>query len=427
MANNKIFCNVPWTNLHIYWDGSYGVCCSEKEKPYNTTEHYNLADMPIDIWYKSTAIQQFREQILSDTPISGCRACYKEESVGYESRRIKENFKSVIFTELAFDKSFEQSPWHKHFKPNADLVPIDWHVDFGNECNLACKMCNANASSAIATVLRRNSLDKTNPKVTWTSNPKAWANFLTAVDNMPIKRIHVMGGEPTMMKKYVEFIDYLIEKERFEISLSFVTNGTILNQNLIDKLLMFSNVDIEISIEAIDSVNNYIRQGSEITQLRSNIENIIAQQSNKLQLVLRTVPQLLNISRYADLIRYAWENKLIIEGIPLTQPSFMAINVLPFEYRQSLVPAFVELEKEISSNIKFKSIQNGRSIGNLPEKLSRECSGMINLLRLAEPSDVDKLRSDLIDHCYFWDKEYNLTISSIVELEQMFIEWGYNV
>jgi sulfatase maturation enzyme AslB (radical SAM superfamily) len=209
--------------------------------------------------------------------------------------------------------------------------------------------------------------------------------------------------------------------------LSFVTNGTILNQNLIDKLLMFSNVDIEISIEAIDSVNNYIRQGSEITQLRSNIENIIAQQSNKLQLVLRTVPQLLNISRYADLIRYAWENKLIIEGIPLTQPSFMAINVLPFEYRQSLVPAFVELEKEISSNIKFKSIQNGRSIGNLPEKLSRECSGMINLLRLAEPSDVDKLRSDLIDHCYFWDKEYNLTISSIVELEQMFIEWGYNV
>ena len=430
MSNKSIFCNVPWTNLHVYWDGSYGMCCSEKEKPYSETERYNLIDMPIDEWYNSDAARSFRIQILGDIPILACRACYSEEAVGYESRRIKENFKSTLFTEQAFDKSYQQSQWLDRFEDSrstghTDQLPIDWHVDFGNECNLACKMCNPNASSAIATVLRRNSNSKINPKVSWTNNQSAWNNFIRAVDAIPIRRIHVMGGEPVMIKRYHEFIDYLIAKERFEISLSFVTNGTIINQTLIDKLKLFKNVDIEISIEAIDHVNNYIRQGSEISNLIDNIENIIKQQDSKLQLVLRTVPQLLNISRYVDLIRYAWNNRLIIEGIPLMRPSFMAINVLPWDYRQQLIAGFLELKDEIAANIQFKSVQNGRALGNLPSKLVRECDAMIGLLHESTPDNVKDLRQQLVEHCMFWDKEYDLDINDISELAGMFKEWGY--
>jgi MoaA/NifB/PqqE/SkfB family radical SAM enzyme len=228
-----------------------------------------------------------------------------------------------------------------------------------------------------------------------------------------------------MMKRYHEFIDYLIAKERFEISLSFVTNGTMINQTLIDKLKLFKNVDIEISIEAIDHVNNYIRQGSEISNLRDNIENIIKQQDSKLQLVLRTVPQLLNISRYVDLIRYAWNNRLIIEGIPLMRPSFMAINVLPWDYRQQLIAGFLELKDEIAANIQFKSVQNGRALGNLPSKLVRECDAMIGLLHESTPDNVKDLRQQLVEHCMFWDKEYDLDINDISELAGMFKEWGY--
>ena len=430
MANKQIFCNVPWSNLHIYWDGSYGICCSEKEKPYNLTEQYNIADLSIVDWYNSDAARNFRLKILSDTLIHGCTACYKEEASGYESRRIKENFKSVIFTELAFDKSYYQSPWIKHFNRDdgyTDTLPIDWHVDFGNECNLACKMCNPSASSAIATVLRQHGKFNLTPKVSWTNNPKAWSNFLEAVDTIPIKRIHVMGGEPVLIRKYHEFIDYLIEKKRFEISLSFVTNGTLLNQQLIDKLKLFKNVDIEVSIEAIDNVNDYIRQGSKIQQLRSNIESIRNQQDNKLQLILRTVPQLLNISRYVDLIRYAWDNKIIIEGIPLTRPAFLAINVLPLDYRQTLIPKLTELKQEIASTITVNTIQNGRNLGNLAQKLARECEAMIKMLQQSTPDNVNELRQELVSHCEFWDKQYNLNINDIVELASMFKEWGYEL
>ena len=385
--------------------------------------------MKIEDWYRSEPMRLMRQQILGNDKLSNCAACYHEEDVGYESRRIKENFKSIIFTEQAFDKSFLQSPWNKHFvNDEFDGVPIDWHVDFGNECNLTCKMCRPAASSAIAAIMRRHNKHDGSIKVSWTSNPTAWANFLSAVDNIPLRRIHVMGGEPTMMKKYHEFIDYLIDKKRFEISLSFVSNGTMINQQLLDKLKLFKNIDMEISIESVSKVNDYIRQGSNIDQLLANIENLHTQQGDKLQLVMRTVPQLLSISRYIDVIRYAWDNKLVIEGIPLTRPNYLAVNVLPWEYRQRLIPALSELRDEIAANITFNSIQNGRSNGTIPQKLARECEAMINLLRESTPDNVADLRRELVEHCVFWDKEHGYDISDYVpEVASMMLDWGYSV
>lgn len=430
MTNKSIFCNVPWSNVHIYWDGTFGICCSEKQKPYNennkefSLEHYTIPD-----WFNTLPIREFRTNILSDKQLPACAACYFEESHGYESRRIKENFKSVIFTELAFDKSYEQSPWNKKFEfskisGHTDLIPIDWHVDFGNECNLACKMCNPNASSMIASIMRQHNRTDVVPKVSWTNNPKSWDNFLKSVDQTDIKRIHVMGGEPSIMKKYHEFVDYLIANDRTNLSLSFVSNGTVLNQELIDKLLKFSNVDIEISIEAVDRANNYIRLGSEIDVLLKNIETIKSYQGEKLQLIMRTVPQLLSISRYAKLVRFAWDNKFIIEGIPLTRPRFMRIDVLPKEYRQTLIEDLEILQKEISKEITMNTIQNGRSLGTLPEKLSRECLAIISMLKHDDPENVEELRKQFVAHNSFWDKQYKLkTEDYIPEIAHFIKEW----
>ena len=431
MANKSIFCNVPWSNLHIYWDGSYGVCCSEKSKPYTLhAEKFNIKNYTVDEWFNLEPIRLFRRKILSDTAIEACNGCYSEESNGYESRRIRENFKSVIFTELAFDKSWQQSPWHEHFLYSqlnsgyTDLVPIDWHIDFGNKCNLACKMCNPNASSTIAAVLRQNEKFNNKPKVSWADDEQSWQNFLTSVDNTPIRRIHVMGGEPLLIKKYLEFIDYLLEKNRTEISLSFVSNGTTLNSTLIEKLKKFSSVDVEISIESVDELNDYIRLGSKVNTILKVINNLHKQQADNFQLVLRTVPQLLSVPRYHKLIEFAWNNKLIIEGIPLTRPKFMQINVLPREYRMSLVHHYEKLNDQITKEISQLSIQNGRSRATLAAKLSRECLAIIRMLQLPEPEDVEQLRKEFSQHNLFWDNAYNLDIQNYLpELSNIIKKW----
>ena len=135
MANKNIFCNVPWTNLHIYWDGSFGACCSEVHAPHVEPKKYNINNMTVAEWYRSTPIKTMRSQIKTENKLSQCEVCYKEEKIGYESRRIKENFKSIIFTELAFEKSYLQSPmWNDFESESTNRLPIDWHVDLGNEC-----------------------------------------------------------------------------------------------------------------------------------------------------------------------------------------------------------------------------------------------------------------------------------------------------
>ena len=35
MTDKNIFCNSPWYELHIYWDGSLGFCCQEAHKLYD--------------------------------------------------------------------------------------------------------------------------------------------------------------------------------------------------------------------------------------------------------------------------------------------------------------------------------------------------------------------------------------------------------
>ena len=437
MPNKNIFCNVPWTNLHVYWDGSYGICCSERAKPYPTEQTiYNLENFTVQEWFNQLPIRNIRKQILADTPLPICNGCYNEEKQNYESRRIKENFKSVIFTELNFQKSYEQSPNNKKFEESLNsgytsTLPIDWHVDFGNECNLACKMCSPNASSKIASQYKTwGIVDKVTNK-NWTKNERAWNNFLISIDYVKnLNRLHFMGGEVLLNKKFYELIDYLIQIERTDISISFVSNGTILDKNLIEKLKKFRSYNIEISIESISTKNSYIRQGSDTTEILKNIKYLQSQQSDKFQLVLRSVPQLLNVSDYDQYILWAWQEKLSIQGIPLSNPKYLQIQILPKHIKNKLVNNYKNVIEQIKSNSNtgFTTIATGRDISRLDMQLIRECNAIINFLEMPEPTDVEHQRQELVKWLEKWDKVYKLNaLTEYPEFAEFLTEYGYQI
>ena len=409
MANKNIFCNVPWTNLHIYWDGSFGACCSEVHAPHVEPKKYNINNMTVSEWYSSTPIKTMRSQIKTENKLSQCEVCYKEEKIGYESRRIKENFKSIIFTELAFEKSYLQSPmWNDFESESTNRLPIDWHIDFGNECNLACKFCRPVASSLISNIFKKWKLIDQSANQNWTLNPIAWQNFLDSITSVPnLNRLHFMGGEPLLSKRFPELLDFLLDNDRHNISISFVTNGTILNQNLINKLKKFSSCDVEVSLESISKNNHYIRQGSDTNIVLNNIKLLCDQQTDKFHVILRTVPNILNINNYHEYINWAWEMKLPIQGIPLIDPKYLQISVLPLEYRKTLIPKYEEVKNKITPR-KINEISTGRNIGALDTSLRRECSAMISMLNRPEPDNVLELRKELSQWLIRWDKEFNL-------------------
>ena len=417
MANKNIFCNVPWTNTHIYWDGSFGACCSEDHRPFSNdkTKEFNIQKMSIAEWHNSQPMKQIRKNIQSDSELSTCSGCYKEEQHNFESRRIKENFKSVIFTKQAFDKSFQQSSWHNRFTSSMEeqdqAAPIDWHVDLGSECNLACKMCGPQASSRIFNYYKKWNIIKEGKVENWTSDPIAWDNFLNSIhQTVNLNRIHFMGGEPLMSQKFKSLLEYLIGIGRTNISISFVTNGTLFDQTIIDCLKKFKSADVEISLESIEDNNHYIRQGSNTNAVVAVIENLISQQTDTFHVVLRNVPQLLNINNYHKYIKWAYEKKLSIQSIPLTYPRFLSIDVLPESLRLSFVDRYKQVIEYIEQNpcSHFTTIATGRDVSKLDIQLIAECRAMISLLNQPCPSDIEQLTKDLSQHLTRWDKEFGL-------------------
>lgn len=431
MPNKKIFCNVPWTNTHIYWDGSFGACCSEKSKPYSESQTFNLKQLTVSEWHNSEPMKQFRLNIHKDNQLPQCQGCYYEEQHGYESRRIKENFKSVIFTEQAFDKSYQQSGWYNRFESAKELAnitaPIDWHVDLGNECNLACKMCEPKASSLIADKYRKWGLWSNN-KTNWVNDSDSWNNFISSVDSTPINRIHFMGGEPMLSKRFRELVDHLINTNRTDMSISFVTNGTIRDQQFIDKLKKFRSFDIEVSLESISNNNDYIRQGSNIQETLANIQDLISQQDDHFHVVLRSVPQLLNINNYDQYILWAWNHQVAIQGIPLIQPAYLKVSVLPLELRKTFVKKYQQVRELIASQATttFATMTTGRDPSRLDIQLIRECDSMIALLESPEPDNIESLRLTLNEWLTRWDQEYKLDARLYYpEYKEFFESIGY--
>lgn len=365
--------------------------------------------MSISEWFKEEPLQKMREQIKGDRKLTQCRRCYDEEKIGYESRRVKENFKSVIFTKQAFDKSYSQSPMHDSFESTAtDRLPIDWHIDLGNECNLACKMCNPKSSSKISSLFTKWKIIDETQNSNWTLDPVAWQNLLDGIMSVPnLNRIHFMGGEPTMSKKFPELLDFLLDNNRHSLSISFVTNGTLYNQEIVDKLKKFRSCDIEVSIESIHANNHYIRHGSNTDDVLGNIRKLYEQQSDKLHVVLRSVPQLLNINNYDQYIAWAWGMGLPIQGVPLDAPHYLRISVLPFELRKSFIKRYEDVKQSITPR-SITGLSTGRNVGTLDTLLRRECDSMINALSAPEPENVVELRQQLAQWLMRWDTEFNL-------------------
>jgi len=426
VPNQHIFCNTPWYELHIYWDGSLGICCQEDHKLYSGNA-YNIATTGIAEWFNSEPVRNFRHRILGSNPVSECARCYREETVNGVSRRIRSNQKSAIFTQ-AFDASFEQSPGRKHFaiSGHTNTQPIDIHIDLGNYCNLACKMCNAQASSTIAVQEVKWGIDSSKPYVglDWTRNQLVWDSFKQQLlDITGLNNIHFMGGETLLTDRFEDLVDWLIEHRRFEVCLSFVTNGTVYKPELMTKLQRFRRVGIEISIETVDQHNAYQRQGTDTSVVLTNIDQY-CKLGNPMEVCLRPAVSALTIGYHAGLIEYALDKKLPIKSLLVNEPRFLDAEILPqfvkLQYLQTYVPLIHKLSTGHSKDY------NAMDPNEFRRNLAQQVEMCVSILSTPQAPDSEAQLALMVDHCRKWDQVYNLDARQLYpELDDVWDQHAY--
>lgn len=416
MTDKNIFCNTPWYEIHIYWDGSLGICCQEQHKLYSeNNQQYNIASMTIRDWFNSDPVKKFRTDISGNQRLTECSRCYIEEDHGGNSRRLKSNQKSVIFTRTAFDESFKQSPGYGKFKHSKDTqghtttFPVDLHIDLGNFCNLACKMCNSQASSTIASQEVKWGIESSRQYLgsDWTQNSKVWENFKQQLLELPgLNNIHFMGGETLLTNRFENLVDFMIEHKRFDLCFSFVTNGTTFNPTLLDKLTQFRRVGLEISIETVDEHNSYQRQGTDTNKVLSNISKYQTWcNGSSITLAIRPAPSALTIGYYVGLLQYALDNQFVVKSNLCYEPRFLNAEILPDKTKLLYRKYYQEFLDKLD-NITTDTDYNASDLNNYQLIIKEQAEMCLSILETPAPADQDIELKKLVEHCRKWDNVY---------------------
>lgn len=418
MANKNIFCNVPWFNFQLYQDGKFGMCCAERSNVPGfqklSDSGYNIHTHSISDWYNSDIMNEYRRNMLGDTPIDLCSGCAAEEQHGNASYRLAQNWRSVIFTRQAFDESFAQSPHLSKFQGKVDhLMPIDFHINMGNECNLACKFCHPGVSTQIASKYKIwGLLDRKTPtRINWTDNDATWDKFcheLLSIKNL--QSVHFMGGEPTMSPRLEQFFDFFIKHGRTDFAISFVTNGTLYSPELVQKMQKFRRADIDISIESISDNNYYIRQGLNKELFLANVSKYLKHRTDTFAICLKPVVSLLSVSTFPELIEYFLDNNIITENNVCWDPAYLQVSVLPWDIRQSYLPKYQRVLEKLQNHTghAHQDMSQSRMVERNAVNLYNELHSVYQMLQQPEPVNAEDLRRELVMWLSRWDSAYKL-------------------
>lgn len=231
------------------------------------------------------------------------------------------------------------------------LKPL--HIDFmlGNRCNLQCRMCGSWGSR------NWNKNDKELNKIDKKYDRSSYDSFdldITRLKNArdmftDVIRFDFKGGEPMLYNSMIDMIGYLKEWNLTkEMALSYVTNGSIVNENAIKLWKNFKEIRLIMSLDGIDEIFHYIR-GYDFKTFKESIE--IYNEIENVKGLYNTTISIYNILDINKLNTWIMERKLTrfpceyskcmpIYGCNVTNPPYLDVRILPKKYKQLALKQF---------------------------------------------------------------------------------------
>ena len=293
---SKTFCILPWIHAQTKPDGQIKPCCrfDHKHKDYLLLDKtykfdkFNIKDVTFNGALNSSEWQEIRDDMLNGEQVAGCRKCYQEEhGRGVpQPKNIKRNHKSM--------RVKENWMWNDDNQTTIidDVVKIRYlELAFGNYCNLKCRTCNGGLSTSW--------YDDENKLAQYYSDRKAHNDIINVNckwdprDFDHVEEIKFTGGEPMLHPDFIKTIDMIISTGRQHlITLDIFTNASwIPRDKILSRLMQFKQVTINLSVDGIGRVNDYIRFPSEWSTVDTSVrEWLIAETKDPERLYVKWAP-----------------------------------------------------------------------------------------------------------------------------------------
>jgi len=215
-------------------------------------------------------------------------------------------------------------------QPQIDIRHVDLRLS--NKCNLQCKMCSPGDSDQLAKLAKELPYD--NPLLAQLpkNNPQDIDLLLNLILELPnLEAIRFAGGEPFVMPEVEDFIEKLLQYNKTDISIEFVTNCTSAKPHVIKMLEQFKHVELMCSIDGIGDTLEYQRYPARWETVENNFKRLYNSNAN-----VRLVPAigLLNYNGLPEFFKWAeqFPNALITYN-EIQEPSFLDFRLIPLQHR----------------------------------------------------------------------------------------------
>jgi len=177
-----------------------------------------------------------------------------------------------------------------------------------------------------------------------------WASFEKLLPYF--KRVEFAGGEPLMDPQHYKILDMLKPYGK-NIEIKYATNGTTLGisrgRTIHDYWPHFRSVAVNVSIDGIHDVYNYIRGNGDFRQVETNIKEI-KKISNVSRVVGAFTAQAGNILQAGECVDY-FLNKLgiVFYSHRVSYPNVLSAQVLPQALKIEAIKRLQEVSLRVST------------------------------------------------------------------------------
>lgn len=339
---SKTFCLHPFTGLATREDGAVKACC--RSHPVGFIQDSSLED----IWNNDT-MRRIRRQVLSGERPPECEPCFSLEDQGVESlrqRHIKGDIPEARIN--LYPRALENL--HPEMTMPFEIPTME--IKLNNLCNLKCRMCHPMDSTSwndwdqvekfykkennyLVPVIDRLGLKTSRYLCPFEDSPNWWDSFEKLLPHF--RRVEFAGGEPLMDPQHYKILD-MLKPYGANIELKYATNGTTLGiskgRTIHDYWPHFRSIAVNVSIDGIHDVYNYIRSNGNFNQVEENVKEIKTI-PNVSRVVGAFTAQAGNILQAAECIDYFINTMgIIFYSHRVSYPNCLSAQVLPAELKE---------------------------------------------------------------------------------------------
>ena len=385
IKNNKHFCMMPWTHMHLWPAGyTYPCCMSDPALPVGNTQTQSLQD----IW-NGKEMRQLRLNMLQGKASKECRRCYELEETGLGTLRTG----SIENYAHHWDKVMSTSD--DGSAGDVNMAYMD--IRFSNLCNLKCRSCGPQFSSSWFEDHKATHGDPGHPKILKVRDDML--NFMDELEPMlaTVERVYWAGGEPLITDEHYRILDKWIDMGKRDVKMDYTTNFTQMTykrKTAFEYWNAFDSVRVAASLDANHQRAEYLRKNMVWDTVVKNRLDMIAQCP---QVYFEVTP---TVSIYNVLNLPDFHKEWIEQG--LVEPGNWRINILldPTYMRlQIMLPWMKEIvRKRYAEHITYlKQFDNTKSViqdyESILQFMETDRTDEINMFKF-KTNKVDVLRKE---------------------------------